>query len=101
MRTTAAERRIGDALAQCLSLLSVAALLALAVWCTGCASGEGDVDARIQELEANITAVQRLGVKGEAILLWGDGHVFGQAFNVSGSHGIVRVTIEPDAAPSD
>ncbi|MFH1603655.1 MAG: hypothetical protein ABIH03_07090 [Pseudomonadota bacterium] len=41
--------------------------------------------------------MEAMGVEGELILIWGNGHVAGQSFNLSGSSGFGRVKVKPDS----
>lgn len=76
-------------------LIAVAAILAL----SGCVGRKVPIEDRIDEVEAGVKALQDLGVSGRFTLIWGTGHVAGQAFNLSGSSGFVDVTL--DAAKDD
>lgn len=40
------------------------------------------------------------GFEVEATIIYGTGHVAGQAFNLTGSNGIVRAQMKPKLAPS-
>lgn len=72
------------------SLLCVAALVL-----PGCLAPNTSVTDRAEELRAWTAAMQDAGVEGRAVVIWGTGHVAGQAFNISGSSGYVEVTVEP------
>lgn len=69
-------------------------LCASALGCAGCVSRE-----RINQ-DPLIVAEQlrAAGFSGRAVIVWGTGHLGGQAFNLTGSSGFVEVTVEPGAA---
>lgn len=63
--------------------------LALLVIVSGCAvKQESDWLTRVD-------ALREAGFEGRAVVVFGTGHVAGQAFNLSGSSGFIEVTIKP------
>ncbi len=66
----------------------------------GCETGKAAHDERMQ----TIKELREMGLKGKArlVIIYGGGHIAGQAFNLSGSNGIFEadVSIDPAEQPT-
>lgn len=72
-------------------LIVIAAVLAVA----GCTGRNVPRQDRVEEVKAGVKALQELGVSGKFVLIWGNGHVAGQAFNITGSSGFAEIVLPP------
>ena len=62
---------------------------------TGCAGKAATVDEHIQELEGYAEVAARWNLEFELTGTIGDGHVMGQAFNISGTHAAFKLSGRP------
>ena len=93
---TKRERRRGEYVANVLrAILGAGALITLA-FALGGSSRAPTVEQRATELVSYAAAMRAAGFKGRGTLIWGSGHVAGQAFNMSGSSGFVEVQFGDD-----
>ena len=65
----------------------------------GCAGKAATVQERTEELQAQIDAFRALKLDGRVVVIWGSGHVAGQAFNLTGSSGFAEVILKPEPEP--
>lgn len=73
--------------------LAFLALLAFGGCLGGCAKDDkGDID-----MVETAKGLEAAGFKGRAVIIYGTGHVAGQAFNLSGSSGFIEVELNPGA----
>jgi len=79
----------------------VGLMLGLLFGVTGCESSSRatTVQERAEELQAGVEAFQALNLDGRVVIIWGTGHVGGQAFNLTGSSGFAEVIMKPEEAP--
>jgi len=72
-------------------------VLSLVCCLPGCDSSSRatTVQERAEELDAGIKAFQALNLDGRVVIIWGTGHVAGQAFNLTGSSGFAEVIMKP------
>jgi hypothetical protein len=61
---------------------------------TGCTSGEAAHDDRVRMIQE----LRDAGFEGKAeiTVIWGTGHIAGQAFNLTGSNGTMRAEVSID-----
>jgi len=62
---------------------------------TGCKSAPKDGEEWMQTAKV----LRAGGFKGRLHMTFGDGHLAGQAFNLSGSHGYLEIEIDPTGRP--
>lgn len=93
MRFTKRERWLGNVAGWTLMGAIIIAILGFA---SGCSSQATTVEARAEEVTGYVAAMEAAGLKGRAVLIWGGGHVAGQAFNLSGSSGFVEIKFGSD-----
>lgn len=72
----------------------LAALFGLLFW-TGCGPKATSVEEWNEKLSGAAQFAAQMGLDFEASGTFGDGHVAGQAFNVSGLHGYWKVSGKP------
>lgn len=67
-------------------------LTGVAALACGCSQRDGD-------WRADAKFLKEAGFRGEATIIYGSGHVGGQAFNLTGSSGVLKFVFDPrDAA---
>ena len=95
MTFTKRERWLGNVAGWSLMSILVIVLLGFA---SGCTSQATTVTERTEELTGYVAAMEEAGLKGRAVVIWGGGHVAGQAYNFSGSSGYIEIKFgdEPD-----
>lgn len=74
-----------------LALIVLAALLALTLF--GCTGKNGGTD-----IVKAAEALRDAGFEGRLTVIYGNGHLAGQSFNLTGSSGFLEVTIDPKRA---
>lgn len=88
---TPKERRGGERFANVLRAILGALALIILAFALGCTSRATTVEEHATELTSYVEMMRAAGFKGRGVLIWGSGHVAGQAFNLSGSSGFVEV----------